>query len=140
MADLEECDSSAVAHAEQEEADEDGDGRPEPVQLPVLGLSTGLVQLQPWTERAVSVCPNKVGLGPFPVWQEAAWRPRRKLQLGWAGLGQQTLPGPPSLLLGPETSVPQSAAILSLGSFRHTGPDTGLGCVGAYSVCSSLQF
>ena len=46
-ANLEECDSSAVAHAEQEEADEDADGRPEPVQLPFLGLSTGVVQFQP---------------------------------------------------------------------------------------------
>ena len=45
-ANLEECDRGAVAHAEQEEADEDGDGRPEPVQLPILGLSTGLIQFQ----------------------------------------------------------------------------------------------
>ena len=45
-ANLEECDRGAVTHAEQEEADEDGDGRPEPVQLPILGLSTGLIQFQ----------------------------------------------------------------------------------------------
>ena len=45
MADLEECDSSAVAHTEQEEADEDGDGCPEPVQLPILGLSTDIIQV-----------------------------------------------------------------------------------------------
>lgn len=58
-ANLEECDRGAVAHTEQEEADEDGDGRPEPIQLPVLGRSTGLVQFQLWTEKAVSLFPNK---------------------------------------------------------------------------------
>lgn len=40
---LEERHGGAVAHAEQEEGDEDGDGRPQPVQLPVLGVSTGLL-------------------------------------------------------------------------------------------------
>lgn len=66
MADLEECDSSAVAHAEQKEADKNGDGRPECIQLPVLGLSTDIIQFCVWTERAVSVSPNKMGIRPFP--------------------------------------------------------------------------
>ena len=43
-ANLAECDRGAVTHVEQEEVDEDSDGRPEPIQLPVLGLSRGLVQ------------------------------------------------------------------------------------------------
>lgn len=43
-ANLAEYDRGAVAHAEQEKVDEDGDGPPEPIQLPLLGLSRGLVQ------------------------------------------------------------------------------------------------
>lgn len=43
VANLAECDRDTVAHAEEDEADEDGDSHPEPIQLPVLGLSTGLV-------------------------------------------------------------------------------------------------
>lgn len=62
VADLEECDGGTVAHTEQEEADEDGDGCPEPVQLPVLGLSTGIVHFHPWTEREVSVCLSQHGV------------------------------------------------------------------------------
>jgi hypothetical protein len=61
---LEECDSGTVAHAEQEEGDEDGDGRPQPIQLPVLGLGTGLIQIHFWTGRGWSVCvPTWWGLG-----------------------------------------------------------------------------
>lgn len=52
---LEEGDGGTVAHAEQEEGDEDGDGGPQPVQLPVLGLHTRLVQENLWTGREWSV-------------------------------------------------------------------------------------
>ena len=54
-ANLEEGDSGAVANAEQEEGDEDGDGGPQPVQLPVLVLSTAVIQDQLWTGRGWSV-------------------------------------------------------------------------------------
>lgn len=66
---LEECDGGAVAHAEQEERDEDGDGRPEPVQLPVLGLGTGLIQFQPWTERGGQCLSHQGGAGGDRVCQ-----------------------------------------------------------------------
>ena len=55
QAHLEKGDRGAVAHAEQEEGDEDGDGGPQPVQLPILGLCTALVQKHPWTGRGRSV-------------------------------------------------------------------------------------
>lgn len=47
QAHLEKGDRGAVAHAEQEEGDEDGDGGPQPVQLPILGLCTALIQDYP---------------------------------------------------------------------------------------------
>ena len=46
------CDSGTVAHAGQEDGDEDSDGHTEPIQLPVLGLN---VQSQLCTERKKSV-------------------------------------------------------------------------------------
>lgn len=52
---LKEGHSGAVAHAEQEEGDEDGDGGPQPVQLPILVLGTAVVQEQLWTGRGWSV-------------------------------------------------------------------------------------
>lgn len=58
---LEEGDGGTVAHAEQEEGDEDGDGGPQPVQLPVLGLHTGLVQENLWTGREWSVLACELG-------------------------------------------------------------------------------
>ena len=50
---LEEGDSGAIAHTEQEEGDEDCDGGPQSVQLPVLVLSTAVIQDQLWTGRGV---------------------------------------------------------------------------------------
>lgn len=106
MADLEECDSCTVAHTEREEADEDDDGRPDPVQLPVLGVSTGLVQFQPWTKRAVSLCPNKAGTIPSMAGGSAVRYP-----LDWASrlfLGPAFCPLQTSRLHSPNCSNPSS--------------------------------
>ena len=140
VADLEECDSGTVAHAEQEEGDEDGDGRPEPVQLPVQGLSTVVVQFQLWTERG-SQCLSQQGVtGRDSLCGK--WVCMEAEEKGPAGLGRQTLPGASfiSAVFGPETSVPKSVPLLFLGSDRHTRPDGGLDCVGDHSVCSAPQF
>ena len=61
---LEEGDSGAVAHAEQEEGDEDGDGGPQSVQLPVLVFSTAVIQDQFWTGRGWLVSCMPEGLIP----------------------------------------------------------------------------
>ena len=61
---LEEGDSGAVAHAEQEEGDEDGDGGPQSVQLPVLVFSTAVIQDQFWTGRGWLVSCMTEGLIP----------------------------------------------------------------------------
>ena len=89
MADLAECDRGAVAHAEQEEADEDGDGRPEPVQLPVLGLSRDLVQSHLCKDMAVSLCPNK-GLVKSLC---SRWVSKEAQENVPTGQNQETLPG-----------------------------------------------
>lgn len=61
---LEEGDGGTVAHAEQEEGDEDGDGGPQPIQLSILGLHAALVQQQ--------VCRGR-GSGPGLLWGWACW-------------------------------------------------------------------
>ena len=61
---LEEGHGGAVADAEQEERDEDGDSRPEPVQLPVQVVRTALLlQQQICTGRGVSAVSAHGGLG-----------------------------------------------------------------------------
>lgn len=121
-ADLEECDGGTVAHAEQEEGDEDGDGRPEPVQLPVQGLSTVVVQFQLWTERG-SQCLSQQGVAG----RESLcgkWVCMEAEEKGPAGLGQQTLPGASSQPQFPSTA---------LRFARHNGPDRSLDCAKAFA-------
>lgn len=65
-ANLEESDCGAVAHAEQEESDEDGDGCPQPIQFPVLGLGTALIQVQLWTGGG-GQCVSPMGSRSLPV-------------------------------------------------------------------------
>ena len=87
---LEEGHGGAVADAEQEERDEDGDGCPEPVQLPILGVRTALLlQEQVCTGRGgqCCLCPRGAGQGHRGLRAGLPLGGRwRDPPMGWAGV------------------------------------------------------
>lgn len=100
---LEEGDGGTVAHAEQEEGDEDGDGGPQPIQLSILGLHAALVQQQVCRGRGSE--PGLLGSGqPCPGLspRSSSWGPRSGSGLGipfpLQGAGAQTVQGVGSAL------------------------------------------